>query len=513
MILYLTNLLCDNTILSLVIVCTFIYYYTTSTYDTWRKLNVPYAKPVPIFGNIFKMFTGLEHQVDTFGRIYKQFPDNKFCGFYQMSTPFLMIRDPELINTMLVKDFSYFTDHGIDVNPLVNIMARSLFFATGQKWKIMRQKLSLGFTSSKLKGTHEQIQECSDQLIDCIREKSKITEGIEIHELVGNSATDVIGTCAFGMKLDTIYNDNSSFRKNVKKLFKPSGKVIFLQILEVLFPKIIKFLKLQTSPVDIDAINFFHSVFGEVIEYRTKNNVVRNDLTQTLMKARQDLVINSDYKGEEKYCELDIIANAMLLFSAGSETVTATASFCFYELALNKNIQDRLRAEIISSQIKYGKQFNNEFLEDLHYADMVLDETHRKYTIITALLRGATQNYKVPGESLIIEKGQKILIPIHSIHHDPKYYPNPHIFNPERFTAEEKSKRPSGTFLPFGDGLRHCIGKRFAELELKIILSKILSKFEITPCEKTEIPLKMKKERGIISPKNGIWLSFRPIVN
>jgi len=73
-------------------------------------------------------------------------------------------------------------------------------------------------------------------------------------------------------------------------------------------------------------------------------------------------------------------------------------------------------------------------------------------------LRGATQNYKVPGESLLIEKGQKILIPIYSIHHDPKYYPNPDIFDPERFTEEEKSKRPNGTFLPFGDGPRHCIG-------------------------------------------------------
>lgn len=91
-----------------------------------------------------------------------------------------------------------------------------------------------------------------------------------------------------------------------------------------------------------------------------------------------------------------------------------------------------------------------------HY--YIFSETHRKYTIITALLRGATQNYDVPGESLLIEKGQKILIPIYSIHHDPKYYPNPDTFDPERFTAEEKSKRPNGTFLPFGDGPRHCIG-------------------------------------------------------
>lgn len=85
-------------------------------------------------------------------------------------------------------------------------------------------------------------------------------------------------------------------------------------------------------------------------------------------------------------------------------------------------------------------------------------ETLRKYSITIALLRVATQDYQVPGESLVIEKGQKIIIPSFSIHHDPKYYPEPQNFDPERFTAEEKSKRPNGTFIPFGEGPRQCIG-------------------------------------------------------
>jgi len=89
---------------------------------------------------------------------------------------------------------------------------------------------------------------------------------------------------------------------------------------------------------------------------------------------------------------------------------------------------------------------------------ILFSETLRKYSITIALLRVATQDYKVPGKSLIIEKGQKIVIPSFSIHHDPKYYPNPNNFDPERFTAEEKSKRLNGTFIPFGDGPRQCIG-------------------------------------------------------
>lgn len=55
------------------------------------------------------------------------------------------------------------------------------------------------------------------------------------------------------------------------------------------------------------------------------------------------------------------------------------------------------------------------------------------------------------------------------------------------------------------------VGKRFAEMELKLILSKLLSKYEVSPCEKTEIPIKLERLFGIFSPKNGIWLNFKSI--
>lgn len=78
-----------------------------------------------------------------------------------------------------------------------------------------------------------------------------------------------------------------------------------------------------------------------------------------------------------QFCELDIIANAILMFAAGSETVTYTASYCLYELALNEDIQNRLRAEINSASEKHNGDLSNEFLMDLHYAEMVLDGKRR----------------------------------------------------------------------------------------------------------------------------------------
>jgi len=75
----------------------------------------------------------------------------------------------------------------------------------------------------------------------------------------------------------------------------------------------------------------------------------------------------------DKFTDDDIIANAIIMFTAGSETVSSMLSFCLYELALNKEIQDKLRAEICSMKAKHDGQLNNDYLMDLTYANMVLD--------------------------------------------------------------------------------------------------------------------------------------------
>jgi len=69
---------------------------------------------------------------------------------------------------------------------------------------------------------------------------------------------------------------------------------------------------------------------------------------------------------------MDIISNAILMYFAGAEPVSETLGFCLHELAINKNVQDKLREHIITNREKYGGEFTNDYLMDLHYADMVL---------------------------------------------------------------------------------------------------------------------------------------------
>ncbi|XP_022170501.1 cytochrome P450 6a2-like [Myzus persicae] len=485
------------------VLAAFVYYYTTNTYDKWLKLKVPHDPPWPLVGNTVKMMTLMEHQLVTIDGIYKRFASEKYCGFYQMKTPFLMIRDPELINNILIKDFSHFADRGFHKDPALNVIANGLFFMEDPKWRVMRQKLSPGFTSGKLKLAHNQIAECSDELMRFITAKMKENDRIEVKETMGKYSTDVIGTCAFGLKLDTVKNEDSDFRLYGRKILEMNFRFLFT---EMVSPKILKMLRIaELLP---EATAFYESAFNEVIRYREANGIVRHDLAQSLIEARKELVLNS--ADENGFTEQHIIANAIQMFLAGFEPVSSTLSFCLYQLALNQGIQDKMRDEMNSKWKQHG-QLNNDFLVDLCYTDMVLAETERMYLVTNALFREALKTYQVPGESLIIEKGTKIMIPVNSIHHDPKYYPDPYTFDPQRFSSEEKVKRQSSTYLPFGDGPRFCIGKRFAELEMKMVLSQMITMFRILPCEKTEVPLKLQNGLPMMVAKNGIWLRFQSI--
>ncbi|XP_025424020.1 probable cytochrome P450 6a13 [Sipha flava] len=489
------------------------YHFCTATFGKWRGLGVPCVQPVvPLFGNFLRVAAGLVHPVDFYRDAYQQLAGRRYGGLYQMRTPYLMVRDPELIVRVLISDFASFTDRGVYTDVAANPLSDNLFFMDSPRWRTMRNKLSPAFTSGKLKLMHDQIRMCGDELMANVRGAVLAGRGeMEVRDVMGKYSTDVIGSCAFGLRLDAVRDDASTFRRYGKTLFRPSLRVLLRELCLLISPALLKVVRIRDFPPDAD--RFFRSAFRDTIENRENSNVVRNDFVNVLMQARRDLVLDPNLPRNEKFTESQIVANAFVMFAAGFETVSSALSFCLYELALKTHIQDRVREEFTSKLSKNNGVINNDFLVDLTYLDMVLAETLRKYPPTFALFRIATQAYQVPDDSLTIEKGQKLIIPIHSLHYNPKYFPDPEVFNPERFSSEEKAKRVRGTYLPFGDGPRICIGKRFAELEMKLALVEILSKFEVQTCERTEIPIKFSKKALIIVPENGIWLKFIEIKN
>lgn len=89
---------------------------------------------------------------------------------------------------------------------------------------------------------------------------------------------------------------------------------------------------------------------------------------------------------------------------------------------------------------------------------MSILETLRKYPPLPFLNRKCSRDYKVPNSNYTIKKGDKLRFSVMGIHRDDRYYPDPEKFDPERFSENEKAKRPPMTFIPFGEGPRICIG-------------------------------------------------------
>lgn len=113
---------------------------------------------------------------------------------------------------------------------------------------------------------------------------------------------------------------------------------------------------------------------------------------------------------------------------------------------------------------------------------------------------------------LTIRKGEVIWFPILAIHRDPKYYPEPDKFDPERFSDKNKHSIKHHTYLPFGIGPRNCIGSRFALLECKIFFYHLLLNFELVPTEKTRVPLELVKSSFVPKIEGGNWLGIKRIV-
>ncbi|XP_011705627.1 PREDICTED: cytochrome P450 9e2-like, partial [Wasmannia auropunctata] len=173
--------------------------------------------------------------------------------------------------------------------------------------------------------------------------------------------------------------------------------------------------------------------------------------------------------------------------------------FIAHELAVNPNIQNRLREEVQQHLAEGNGEISYESLSKMSYMDMVVSETLRKYPPTVFIDRRCAKRYELlpsrPGcKNVIVEPGNILIFPVYAIHRDPKYFPNPDKFDPERFNEKNKDNILPYTYLPFGLGPRKCIGNRFALMETKILIAHLLQKFTLKTTEKTVEPIVYTKK-------------------
>ncbi|XP_035774129.1 probable cytochrome P450 6a14 isoform X3 [Anopheles albimanus] len=483
------------------------YLYIRSRHNYWKDNGVPYAPNPHFFYGHVKGQARTRHGADINKELYDQFKQRAlpYGGISLFVMPSLIVVDPELIKTILVKDFNVFHDRGVFTNPKDDPFTGNLFGLEGNPWRLLRQKLTPTFTSGRMKQMFGTIWQVALELEQYMENNHRQPE-LEMKDILGRFTTDVIGTCAFGIECNTLKNPDSDFRKYGNKAFELNPVIMFKFFLASAYPKLIRALRMKITFDDVE--RFFLGIVRETVEYREKNNVKRNDFMNLLLqiknKGRLDENDNEIVgKGEVGMTNEELAAQAFVFFIAGFETSSTTQSFCLYELAKNPDIQQRLREEINRAIDENGGQVTYEVVMGIQYLDQVINETLRKYPPVEGLNRVADVDYTIPGTKHVIPKRTLVQIPVYALQHDSDYFPDPERFDPDRFSPEEVKKRHPYVFLPFGEGPRICIGLRFGLMQTKVGLITLLRKFRFSPSANTPAKVTFDPKIITLSPLNG----------
>ncbi|CAH0560241.1 unnamed protein product [Brassicogethes aeneus] len=429
-------------------------------------------------------------------------------GDYFFLRPIYIPVHPTVVKHVMSLDFPSFTDRGLYYNEEDPIHANMFFFG-GTRWKKLRTKMTPTFTSGKIKMMFDTLTQCSTQLEMEIDKKR--SEPVDIKDILGRYTTDVIGSVAFGVDINSLKNPNCKFRYLVDCYIRKNPWQNVQYYLTYLMPKVMRLF--NHRPYDKIATDFCLETTKKIVDHREQHNVKRNDFMDMLIQLKNNGKLDDASADVEsdKLTFLELAAQASLFFGAGFESTSTMICMALYELASNQKLQDRLREEISRELEKYDGKMTYEAMMSCTYLDQVINETFRLYPILNGLDRVCTKTYNVPGTDVVIEKGTKVIIPVVGLQRDPEYYPDPMKFDPERFSEENIKNIQPFTFIPFGAGPRFCIAERFGRMQTKVGLATIIKDYKLTVNPKTKVPIDCDPKSFFIVIKGGIWLNFERV--
>lgn len=523
-----------------------IYHKGSANSDFFKTWRIKYSKPDFMFGHSKKMMTRKENMYDFVSRIYSEFPEEKAVGVWDMRTPKVLIRDPSLLKHLTVKVFDHFMNHQALIDETVDpILGNSLGGLSGQKWKDMRSTFSPAFTGSKMRLMLQLINEVTEQLVDYVKSDCEKNEGglkeYDMKDLLSKYTNDTIALCAFGIKVDTLKDDQNEFYLAGKSImdFGTFWSIVMFMCIRFLPKNLVRMLNI--SPVAPKTRKFFMDVVLSTMEYREKNNIIRPDMISLLMEAKKGTLHHSTNTSTEQvrsksegfatvdesqewvgksgdksirrqWTDEEIVAQSVVFFLAGFENNSTVMTMAAYELAINPDIQQKLFEEVkMTKEALEGKVLSYEVLHGMHYLDAVVCETLRKWPPAPFTDRVCNKKFDYKdaetGLEMHFEKGDSFWMPIYGYHMDEKYFPEPQVFNPDRFSVENRHLINADAYLPFGVGPRVCPANRFVLMAVKALLYYVVLDFEVVVVEKTQVPLVLKKDMTSIA--KGIVLGLK----
>lgn len=368
----------DATIIIISLV-TALYVYQKWLYSYWQRRDVDIIPAVFPFGSFQQSFMQKISMAELMQQFYYK-SSKPFIGAYSGLRPLVFFRDPDLIRMVFTKDFQHFRDHGFYVDEENDPLSAHLLSLTGEKWSNLRAKLSPAFTSGKLKAMFSTIVHCGLPLQNYLDKCVQRNEVVEMREIAACFSTNVIASVAFGIDINCIDNPNEEFRKVGRKVFEPSFSNAMRQLISIVSPALMKFLRIHSVSRDVE--NFFLTVVKQNLKLREEKNVIRKDFFQLLVQLRNaghvesdnqwEAVVNKDEKSKSFTTE-QVAAQSFFFFLAGFETSSTTISYCLYEMAKNPEIQEKVHEEINTVLAKYNGVLTYDSISEMKYLELCID--------------------------------------------------------------------------------------------------------------------------------------------
>lgn len=435
---------------------------------------------------------------------------SSIVGIYNMGGTAFMVRSPELIRQITIKDFDHFTNRKKFFSDADNsLIGVSLFQLNDQRWKDMRSSLSPAFTGSKLRAMFVLIRDIGIDAVNHL--KATNPKELNLKDFMTRYANDVIATTAFGFQINSNKDTDNEF-------FKMGGIVTDINVTKFFFMTAFKKL---AKLMGIDLLtksqhNYYMKLVLGAMEHRKNHRIFRPDMINMMMELRGMSVEGHKKKSTQNWSDIEIVSQCFLFFFAAFESVASALALVGQELIENPDVQDKLREEINEvSENLIGEPMTYDALTSMKYAEAIVLETTRKWPTQVFIDRVCTKPIvlrdPVTGKYVPIKIGDNIQIIATGIQRDSKYFPDPMKFDPERFNEENKHNIDPCTFFPFGVGPRMCIGNRFAMLEIKSLMYHLFKEFKFQPHEKSVIPLKLNPKTTKVEPVGGFWVKLSPI--
>ncbi|XP_073970423.1 cytochrome P450 4V2-like isoform X2 [Rhodnius prolixus] len=367
------------------------------------------------------------------------------------------------------------------VYKILHIYGSGLFTENGKKWKELRKPLHKVLSSKAVESYFHFFQESAVKFCKFLQQYAVTGEKLDLKHGITNFSVDLLSACTLGYETNEMFNSKLTVGKCASEILYSATKMMHT-------PHYIVFNSLIPYGADgrnlIKSSKEMWSFVGSILKGRM-NEIVspeENDITNPQFYS--DFLIQKGKEYGLSHEELARLATDYVMAGFDAPAVMSAATLMM--LAMNPEHEEavyREQVEILGDDLSVLPSEND--LSKMHYLNRVIKETLRIFSPVTILR--TTKNDIILDEQFTLPKGCSVYISIHDLHRDPSNWSHPHEFYPDHFLPKEVAKRPKGAYIPFSWGPRSCPGPQFANVEMRVLLSRVIREY------KFETDLKLDK--------------------